>query len=328
LQNSEELSGSHAVQLPSVPGDVNSNPVSSKDLRQLLSARTAGLENFIIGLGYFALDRFEQALGSFLKAEASWPTNEEADPAKKIIYLFLGHATLKLSPQDFSHAGQYYEEALQLDDQFARARLSLAELQFVETMGHCQPGQIDPQEIAQVIASYKEVAGTQGESDLAEIPVKASLLLGRAYTCISLAQAANDWQDSRDEYNQVIEEYKSRSIGPERDRINDVAAEAYAGLGLIEYSNAVGSSAALQKAATYYDQAIQLSYHKDRQSVFYLWRAEIALQNPDCTQAQDFLSQAEKIYAEWKKLNDKKIPLKDLEAFQTQLQNEYKTKCS
>jgi tetratricopeptide (TPR) repeat protein len=100
----------------------------------------------------------------------------------------------------------------------------------------------------------------------ADVAPKAALGLGRTYLCMSQAGTAVRWADAQARFAEVVDAYRRGN-----QRIDDLAAEAYAGLGFTAYLPArdrADAAAELRRAAEAFEQAVELSADPARQAIF------------------------------------------------------------
>ena len=117
LVDAEELGGHHEFGgRIEAGGNIVDNSVARAELRARLLDRTRAQARFLIGVGYYALTRFDLADAYFNAVESAWPDRAGADAGdrqpggKEVIYLFLGNTAGKQGK--LAEAQAYYNRAL------------------------------------------------------------------------------------------------------------------------------------------------------------------------------------------------------------------------
>lgn len=291
LRDAEELIGQYEFgSTLESSADITTNPVARQELRERLLERTRALAQFVIGLGYYSLARFDEAADYFKAAETieGWDDRD----GKEVLYHFLGNTTLMLG--DLSAAQEYYAHALELNPEYARARLGTAEVLFHESRGDCEQGKVDVVGLQDAIRGYQSALEARHQPARSDIQTKTAFALGRAYVCLSQSLVADHWADAEREFLTVIADFENGN-----DRVRELAADAHAHLGLI-YLPAGGdpdANANFRRSAEEYHKAIELSRHPDRQAIYYLWLAWIHIRMNECDLAEEALAEANKVYA-------------------------------
>jgi len=231
--------------------DLSRNVVAQKALRDQLLGRTGALAEFVVGLSYASLEQWRPALEHFRKAEAAvgWP---DAD-GKEVLYLFLGNAAAKL--RDYDGAAGFYDRALALNPEYARARLGIAEVLLHRARGTCEPGGLDAAGLRQSLEAFAGAQRARVQPPLADIAAKVAFGQGRVYLCLSQGLVAEHWDDAERAFREVVDEFDRGNV-----RLRMMAAEAHAALGFV-YLPPAGSSdadARFRRAAAEYERAIEL----------------------------------------------------------------------
>jgi tetratricopeptide (TPR) repeat protein len=264
VPGAEELVGDHELgSALETLGDPDANLVLRKDLRAKLIARTQALVQLAIGLGYYAADRFDQAADSFTMADRvpGW----EARDGKEILYLFLGNTAGRL--RRYQEATVQYRKALAVNPEYARAQIGLAEVRFHQASGDgsCARDRVDAAGLADAVVAYQRAKAATDRPALADVDSKIALGLGRTYTCQSQAEVAHHWREAEEQFLRVIEVFRAGN-----QRIRQLAAEAWAGLGLVHLPPAEApDKARYRQAAADYQRAIELSTSPARQGTYY-----------------------------------------------------------
>ncbi len=267
LPGAEELVGAYQLGSSISRPGTTENPTSMQELRAQLLTRTGALAQFIIGLGYYATDRFEEAARYFQAAESTkgWDDRD----GKEVLYLFLGTTANK--GEDLDAAEMYYARASQINPEYARARLGLGEVQYHTSRGSglCEPGTVDADGLRKAITIYQSALAVPYPSQ-ANISAKTAFFVGRAYLCLSRAHEGDYRGDAAREFKKVIDEYHSSN-----QRIHDLAADAHGNLGIVYSTVLPGDDlekvkAGYRAAAQEYSEAIKVSRRPE-------WRAYYSL---------------------------------------------------
>jgi tetratricopeptide (TPR) repeat protein len=271
LQNAEELVGQYRLgsDLTSL-GDIATNLVARRELRERLLSRTRAMSRFVIGLGYYALRQFEQALGYFEDAAADEGWADE--DGKEVLYLFLGNAAGNL--RDLAAAKAHYDRALELNGEYARAQLGQAEVLFQRSHGSCESDDIDvrnpavsvdPAGLNRAEETFRRVLSAADQPVLSDIKTKVAFGLGRVYLCLSQSLVADRWADAEREFLAVVADFQRGN-----ERVRDMAAEAHANLAIVYLpaQGEPGAEAKYRRAAKEYAKAIQVARIDERRAVF------------------------------------------------------------
>jgi tetratricopeptide (TPR) repeat protein len=303
LRGAEELAGSYEMGDDiNVDDDITKNVFASKDLREKLTTRTVVMARFMIGLGYFAVDRFSEAKRYFQDAEDT-PGWAETESGKEVLYLFQGSTAGQL--RDLQLAKTYYARALQSKPGYTRALLGSAEVLFQQSRGKCKQGTG-----TDIVGLHKAIDGYQSALAGSSRPTpylftKLEFYLGRAHLCLGNAGEPGEplnWTTAQLEFERVIAEFESG-----KTEVQNLAAEAHANLGLIAFLTAsdpnhppaseIQRESIYRRAATEINAAITLSHLKDRHAIFYLRLAQIDLRLRECDEANAALAKSDESFA-------------------------------
>ncbi len=257
LQGAEEFVGDYqlgsAIQLV---GDISRNPVARKDLRDQLLGRTGSLAEFVVALGYSALEQWQPAFDNFRTAEAGvgWPERD----GKEVLYLFLGNAAVKLGNLD--SAKKFYDRALSINPEYSRARIGVAEVLLQRSRGTCEAGSADAGGLTKSLAMFETARSARVQPLLADIATKIAYGEGRAYLCLSQALAADHWADAERSLRQVVDAFDKGN-----PRVRTMAAESHAGIGFLSLPAAGDAYPVdrLHSAFDEYEKAIALFPQRD-----------------------------------------------------------------
>ena len=258
LDGASELEGYHQLGSADIIGDLDSNMVTRRDLRNELLASIRGSAQFIVALSFYYNRQYGEAVREFGIAE---PQFDHAN-GRKLLYIFLGNAAGK--QKNWSDANRYYRQALRIDPLYGRAQLGLAELTFQRARGSCERSRANATDLKRAADMYQD-ALRQG-SPGADLPTKVALGLGRVYICLSQAEVINSWGEARAQLNKVVEEYTRGN-----KHVREYASEAHAALGFTYFppEGRTAAEAQYRRAADEYNEAIHLSLDEQRKGVFY-----------------------------------------------------------
>jgi tetratricopeptide (TPR) repeat protein len=282
-----ELMGDHPWGPPlELPGDPESNRLVTQLFGEPLSARTKALASMILGVWYYQADQPSIALHHLNVAahNSEWRDSE----GKEVVYLFLGNAAERQGAQEqrkqhpnahivqrsFAEAVGYYQRALSIDRQYARAWYGIAETRFLQVGLTCQPERTNRQLLTQVVRDLQLGQRASHRPALANLDAKIAFGLGRAYVCMTLAGIADRRAEARDQLAIAIMSFEQ---SPSKDhssrRLREIAAEAYAQRGLLAaaYADTPDARAQDLRSVEDYRKAIALSMDRpQRQRVFYI----------------------------------------------------------
>jgi tetratricopeptide (TPR) repeat protein len=175
--------------------------------------------------------------------------------------------------RSFAQAVGYYQKALRIDRQYARAWYGIAETRFLQVGLSCQPDRTNRPLLAQVVRDLEQGQRATHRPTLANLDAKIAFGLGRAQICMTLAGVADRRAQAQEQLNIAIRAFQQNPSGdPSNRRLREIAAEAYAQRGLLAttYANTPDARAYDLRAVEDYKQAIALSADRpQRQPVFY-----------------------------------------------------------
>jgi hypothetical protein len=186
-----------------------------------------------IGLAYYSVDDFENALTyfNFAEGEKRW----FATAGKEIIYLLLGNTYSRLAskeqaPKYLPYAEQNYDKALKLDDDYDRALVGQAGVVFLKAQGDPSDPKYDREGLEQASYLLDKALILKGQDDTANIETKVHFLRGQIAFVKYIAQieGKDSLNESYSEFLSVVSDYESGEY-----RVKNLASHAYARLGLI-----------------------------------------------------------------------------------------------
>lgn len=285
LEDAVELVGQHELGSPArAVGDIR-NPVARQDLTDQVLARTRALAEFIVGLSYYSVNDNQLALDHFETASSSPGWDDRA--GKQVLYLFLGNASGKL--HQFVEADAFYDRAISLDPQYARARLGKAEVAFQQARSDCEKGNADPAGLSKALDLYQVALGSPAQPAPADIPTKVAFGSGRILLCLSQALVADRWADAERELKNVIRVFRDGN-----ERVREMAAESYADLGLVYLPTATDPDAdrAYRRAAEAFRSALGVTQRDERKALYLSLRGFALSRLGDAAGAQEAYAQA------------------------------------
>ena len=290
-----------------LPGDPESNRLATQLFGEPLTERTKALASLVLGIWYYQAGQPGAALDYLHAAEHQDRDDEEGE---ELVYLFLGnaaeHRAQQLRQQHpaaarrwFAEAIGYYQKALSINEQSARAWYGIAEARFLQVGIACQPNRINRRLLAQVIGDLQRAQQATHRPALANLDTKIAFGLGRTYVCMTLAGVTDRRAEAQRQLGIAITAYQPvNPEDPSTRRLRHIAAEAYAQRGLLTVAHADAPDARAQYLQAVADckQAIALTADRpQRQRVFYAVLADIYDRLSMRQEAQEARSKAESL---------------------------------
>ena len=255
----QEVTGPHELGTPlSINGQ---DPiVTSIEVSKQYRARVEALSRIAIGLAYYSVDRYAEALSEFelaLQVE-DW----QEDRGKEIVYLLMGNAAGKNN--ELSLAGSYHEAALGIAPNYARAHIGLASTYYLLALSDytrsLEPDDIDAELLRQAIGEYELAQDTTPRPTVSDMSGKVNFGLGQCYLMLSLTDDSNYLELAVEKFNAVLTAYAEDS----NINLRELVAESHARLALIALINNQP-----QEAVREYEAAVQLLYDKPERQAYY-----------------------------------------------------------
>ncbi len=201
---------------------------------------------------------------------------------------------------DLPTARVFYQRALEVDPEYARAELGRSQVQFLEAKDNCRPGQVDDQAIAGAIEGYQR-ALLMDSQPFDEIRTKANLYLGYAYLCRWLA-APTDGQEealalrdrARDAFRYVVDRYQQTN-DPAIRYLAEAAWQSLGGMYATMSEKGRDRDLAAQ-AEDAYRQAVALGRPSSELAISHLLLAQVHGWRRECQAATGEMDQAAAIY--------------------------------
>lgn len=258
----EELIGQYRLgKALAQPAPISNVNVRSR-LREQLLARTSGLLNLVIGLSHFELQEYDSAIEVFGGIESSGGIDDDA--GGEVLHLFWGNAAGRLG--DLGLAAEQYQRALEINPEYARARVGLAETRYQRSHNGCRAGAVDVEGVQQALDGYRSALAADDRPARSNIESKVSLGVGRAHLCLSIAEVEASWAEAETELRRVADAYESGNT-----EIEELAAEAYSGLGLLEIMTVGDRGGDLERAITNLERAITIADADPTSDRQYIW---------------------------------------------------------
>jgi hypothetical protein len=261
LPGAEELAGVHELGAPfQVALERIANPVLLAQLRKETALRVGAFASVAVGLGLYAAEDYlgaEQAL-----RDAAGVRGLNTGSEGRMLELFLGNVAGKLGRLD--EAADEFGSALDDENEFARARVGLAEVAFHRASGRiCAPGGTDADGLRAALAQFDH-ADRVLQPDSLVPALKVGIGRARAYLCLSQSGAESRWTDAEREYRSVI------ATGEHTATATPVVAEAWAGLALLAYprSDAAKDPDAYREVVARIGRALALARNTRRERAF------------------------------------------------------------
>lgn len=239
FQDASEITGEHDIgsQLRiSLPFNKSIQPIQNP----ALAGRVNALNLISLGLAYYSIDDFENALQYFQKAAAEprW-----IGDGKEVAYLLVGNAYVRQDSktQEFSDltlAAEAYQNAWENNNNYGRARIGQANIFYLEASqdkNNCDPSGLD-----QASNLLDQALDLKDQPPSANIETKVHFYRGQ----IALIRDAchiegEDWLTAaQQEFDWVVNQYESRKQNnTDFEGVKPLASHAYARLGVIAYKH-------------------------------------------------------------------------------------------
>jgi tetratricopeptide (TPR) repeat protein len=233
FQEADEISGNHEfgsslrIQLPinqDIP--ILENPA--------LSARINALNQITIGLVYYSVDDYPNAIHFFeiAKNDPDWLDLD----GKEIAYLLVGNsytrlASIELDSDYLKPALENYEYSLsEINPNYGRAIIGYAGIIYLQALGEPPELTVNIEKLSQAESLLMDAMQLENQPESANIESKAHYYLGQ----INLAKVlggipGGDWMDiAKNEFEYVTNDYEKGDM-----HIQSFASHAYARLGII-----------------------------------------------------------------------------------------------
>lgn len=234
FKEAQEVTGEHEIG-SDILVNLNAQMLSAENPG--LQGRIDGMSMLVIGLVYYSVDRFQDALVYFQKADnADW-----VGSGKETVYLLIGNAYIRQASQtkDFSTllmAEQNYKKALKNNPSYGRALIGEVNVLYLRsvTQNNCDTTELD---MASRLLESALLLEDQPSS--ANIETKIHYYRGQIALISDYCRlSGNDWDAiAESEFTWVIKKYQLNPDSEESKEIEPFASCAYARLGFIAYQN-------------------------------------------------------------------------------------------
>ncbi|HRQ42565.1 MAG TPA: hypothetical protein PLD25_32010 [Chloroflexota bacterium] len=274
FKDAVEILGQHKLgQIFTIPG--NDSQALRLAAGDRLTPRTEVLTHLAIGLTYYSISDYGRALENFMAIEENTLISE--DVGAEVVFLLIGN-TLGKQAQELrqitaEYSGEsaeqeiydlllasesYYDRALQIDKQYARALVGKGSIAYLQAVG--DGNQVDLEGLNQAVIFYLGALTAANKPALSDVDTKVHFGLGQSYLILSLVEKTISVDQVIAEFEAVIADYGDGK----NPYVRDLAGEAHARLGLL-YSR-LGDN---EKAVTEYEAAVALLFdYPDRQKLF------------------------------------------------------------
>ena len=213
------------------------------------------------GLTWFASDDFTRADAEFKRAidDTGWPDGD----GKEVVHLFRGSSAGIQGRLEDARAS--YLRALDLNPEYGRAMIGLAEVRLHEASRSCEPDSVDAEGLREARDQYRAAAAALDQPPLSSVPAKSHFGVARVDICLSQATVEGAWLEAADELRAVISDFESGN-----ETLQDLAAEAHGQLAEVSLPAKGSADPGVNylAAADEYRAAIRLSKHRNRQAIF------------------------------------------------------------
>ena len=209
-----ELTGQHQLRF-----DISSLDSIDRVTAELRS-RAAVLLSFTTGLTYLSAKQPDEALRAF-QAAIRVADNYGRFDGQEVLYLFAAVASSR--PGNYEKAGQYLDQALSLNPEYARAFIARGNIYYNQAIPTW-----DANLLNQALIEYENALKAKVQPAGAYVIEKVNVSLGNIY--VIRAQQTGDpglFAKAIDLYNQVTTRYEQTK----NERIKNFASVAYFGLG-------------------------------------------------------------------------------------------------
>jgi len=213
-----ELTGQHQLALP-LKFDVSSLDFLDQVTAELRSRATV-LLSFTTGLTYLSAKQPDEAVRAIQVAIRAAENYGRFD-GEEVLYLFV--AVASFNQGNFEKAGEYLDQALALNPEYARAFIARGNIYYDQAIPTW-----DANFLSQALTEYEKALEAEDQPEGAYVIEKVNVALGNIY--VIRAQQTGDpelFAKAIEHYNQVTTRYEQTN----NERIRDEASIAYFGLG-------------------------------------------------------------------------------------------------
>ena len=216
---SQTLSGQFPLGTPVRGAAGLDDDITRGDIAQNLADRGSTIAVFAIGLGYFAIERYETALELFEEALETWPS----DAGPELGHQFVGNTKLQLA--DYDGAADAFRRARDANERgdFLRAELGLIQVELARPDGPCFDVLDGQPEVSRLISDLDALANRESTTALADLDLKIPLVRATAVQCLAGPEREAEVESTLEQLQAVVDRYEAG--GAERHR--ELAALAH-----------------------------------------------------------------------------------------------------
>ena len=238
------------------------------ELSNKFESRVQAISRITIGLAYYSLQDFQNALKVFQSAE-NIPGWDESQ-GKEVLYLLAGNAAMMT--KDFDTSMTDLNKALSIEPDYGRPLITMGSVYYLQALGPFEKtkknSDIDLSLIDMAVEKFKQALKAKNQPALSDIPTKAHFGLGQCYLMQSYTGMGLSLNKAVDEFQIVITNYGNGK----NPRIRELAAESHARLGLINdlsgYSNDAAQEYQLAAELLFDNPERQKQYQERAQELF------------------------------------------------------------
>lgn len=230
------------------------------ELSNKYKTRVQAISKITIGLAYFSLRDYENALETFQSAENIPEWNQSQ--GKEVLYLLAGNAAMKA--KYFDTAINNLNKSLSIDSDYGRPLITLGSVYYLQALipfeESTDPADIDLDLLQKAIESYTQALEAKNQPALSDITTKVDFGLGQCYLMQAYAGMDVSLELAVYHFQKVVDAYGNG----ENPRIREITAESHARLGLI--NNLSGYT---EDAIKEYERAAELLFdNPERQNQY------------------------------------------------------------
>lgn len=219
-----------------------------------LAARVKALSLMTIGLAYYSIDDFEEALEYFGQAIETEGWSNTA--GKEVVYLLQGNTYCRLASTEMEAsyvqlAEDSYSEALSIDPSYIRAKLGLSGAIYLKSVGDPDVPSLETVNLDDLEEAEQILLNILATKDLPEsmnYEAKINFSLGQIYL-LRAQMLGGDWlEQSLAKFTEVIQAYEMGN-----QQIENLTGHAHAKAGLVELL--LGN---IDEAVNHYKAAVEL----------------------------------------------------------------------
>ena len=255
LEGASELSGSY--ELEEVTVSSSGEAAVRLELQSVIGPTITAIGDLTRGLAFFQVNRYSEAEAAFRTAVAAWPTAAGSSNGQEVLWHLLGEVSGEQGRLD--EAAGFYQQAIDVGDDDARATFGLTEVRFLQARGEKCGGNGDPDlETLRDAAEDFSAIQLMPEPVLSFLHASSRVEIGLVLLCLTL-NGDDRAEEARAELEGVIDEYQSEP------RLDDRIGEAHQALALYHTIRNDHDAAIIE-----YREAIEVTNEESRRAFFHL----------------------------------------------------------